>query len=78
MPVIDALKDIVTVPPGERARSIEAVIGMRAPAVLVLDQWGEVKETIAVARHEFPERTALVAWARYLATQCPECEGEAL
>lgn len=50
-----------------------------APAVLVVDQWRDVKELYEVGdNHNFPEAAALVAWARYLATQCPECEGESL
>jgi hypothetical protein len=49
------------------------------PAVLVVDQWGDVKELYEVAdSHTFPATDALIAWARYLATQCPECEGESL
>jgi hypothetical protein len=52
---------------------------IKPPSVLVVDQWGDVKELYEVAdSHTFPATDALIAWARYLATQCPECEGESL
>lgn len=53
--------------------------GIEPPAVMVVDQWRDVKELYeAGVNHNFPEAEALMAWARYLATQCPECEGESL
>ena len=54
-------------------------LDLAAPFVLVADQWGEIRERFnAGGAHGFPEPAELVSWARYLATQCPECEGEAL
>lgn len=48
-------------------------------AVLIVDAWGEVHERIHIGEeHAFPSMADVVAWARYLATRCPECEGEAL
>lgn len=54
-------------------------MAIESPAVLVVDQWRDVRELYEVGdSHNFPEIKPLIAWARYLATQCPECEGEAL
>jgi hypothetical protein len=54
-------------------------LGGKLPTVIVVDQWGDVKELHEAGDpHTFPSAAALVAWARYLATQCPECEGESL
>ena len=50
-----------------------------APALLVIDQWRDIHEVYhAGDRHTFPKPSDLLSWARYLGTQCPECEGEAL
>jgi peroxiredoxin len=48
-------------------------------AVLVADPWGEVRfRQEAGAGHELPEPAELADWVRFVAIQCPECEGEAL
>src|SRR5690606_41996563 len=62
-----------------RATEELAAAGVPAPAVLIADQWGElfVVEP-AGADHAFIEPDEVVAWLRYLAIQCPECQGEAL
>ncbi len=53
--------------------------GVTAPALLIVDQWGDVKEArSATERHNFPAVADVVSWTRYLGIQCPECEGEAL
>ncbi len=56
-----------------------ASAGITAPAVLIADQWGElfVVEP-AGAEHALLAPDEIVAWLRYLAVQCPECQGEAL
>ncbi|HEU4587614.1 MAG TPA: hypothetical protein VFS11_03140 [Gemmatimonadales bacterium] len=44
--------------------------------VVVADQWGEVYFVAAAgAGHDLPSREEVVAWVRFLAIQCPECEG---
>lgn len=54
-------------------------LAIEPAALLVADQWGQVHEAwISGDAHDFPEPSALIEWARYLATVCPECEGEAL
>ncbi|HEX6038641.1 redoxin domain-containing protein [Longimicrobium sp.] len=48
-------------------------------AVLVADPWGEARfRHEAGAAHDVPEPAELVDWARFMAIQCPECEGESL
>ena len=53
--------------------------GIPTPAVLVADQWGElfVLEH-AGTKHAFFSKDEIIDWVRYLAIQCPECQGEAL
>lgn len=53
-------------------------MGMDGAAVLVADPWGEVRmRHDAGAGHDLPSPAELVDWARFVAIQCPECEGEA-
>ena len=57
----------------------ESAAHVVAPAVLVVDQWRDVRESWEAGEsHRFPAVSELVSWARFLATQCPECEGESL
>ena len=54
-------------------------LGVTPPAVVIADQWGEVHEvTEAGDGHRFPGMAEVESWLRYLATLCPECQGEAL
>lgn len=49
------------------------------PAVVIADQWGEVHScACAGPAHAWPAPSEVVAWLRFLAVRCPECEGEAL
>lgn len=53
-------------------------IGIDGAAVLIADQWGELfLITTAGFEHGFPTPDELTDWLRFLAYQCPECEGEA-
>ncbi len=53
--------------------------GIPAPAVLIADQWGELFVVEPAGEsHAFIEPAEVVSWLRYLAVQCPECQGEAL
>ena len=59
-------------------RRVETLIEARAPAVAIIDQWGDITDVHAAGPdHAFPAATEVVSWARFLGTQCPECEGEA-
>jgi peroxiredoxin len=54
-------------------------MGMEGAAAIVADPWGEVRMRHAAgAAHDLPSPAELVDWARFVAMQCPECEGEAL
>ncbi len=44
--------------------------------VLIADEWGEVHmSAVAGEAHAFPGPGEIVEWLRFLAIQCPECEG---
>ena len=65
-------KDAECVVTGDR------VPGMRSPAVVVADRWGEIVHVATTPQVEdltAPEE--LLDWVDYLARRCPECEGEA-
>jgi hypothetical protein len=52
----------------------EPVAGLRAPAVLIADRWGEIvclEPARAVAIDD------LLGWLEFVEQRCPECEGEA-
>jgi hypothetical protein len=53
--------------------------GIPTPAVLITDQWGELYAVEdAGTDHQFPTPDQVVEWLRYVAIQCPECQGEVL
>lgn len=48
------------------------------PAILIADQWGELHAVeMAGPEHEFLDPGEVVDWLRFIAIQCPECQGEA-
>lgn len=54
-------------------------MGSEGAAAVVADPWGEVRfRHDAGAAHDLPDPAELADWARFVAIQCPECEGEAL
>jgi peroxiredoxin len=58
---------------------LASALAVRAPAVVIADQWGAVHErSPAGDGHHFPAPAEIVDWLRFLAVRCPECEGEAL
>lgn len=53
-------------------------MGMEGATVVVADPWGEVRfRHVAGTAHDLPSPAELMDWARFVAIQCPECEGEA-
>jgi hypothetical protein len=53
--------------------------GLCGAALVIADQWGEVAHVAGGGEgHGLSEPAEIVEWVRYLATQCPECQGEAL
>jgi peroxiredoxin len=58
---------------------LASALAIAPPAVVIADQWGEVHEiTEAGDEHRFSGVDEIESWLRYLAIQCPECQGEAL
>ena len=58
---------------------VATALGITPPAVVIADQWGEVHDVReAAGEHRFPAVEEIESWLRYLAIQCPECQGEAL
>ena len=42
----------------------------------VVDEWEEVFHVVRIgAHHAFPDPVDLLEWVRFVAIQCPECEG---
>ena len=62
----------------DRESKAASAIAVEPPAVVIVDQWGEIHEAAEAGEaHAFLPLESIVEWVRYLATQCPECEGEA-
>ncbi|HEX6749456.1 MAG TPA: redoxin family protein [Longimicrobium sp.] len=61
-------------------RAFAARTGVAGAAVVVIaDQWGEVAHVAEAGEgHDLPDAREIVEWVKYLAIQCPECQGEAL
>ena len=60
-------------------QSVAKAAGIDAPGVVIVDQWSDISDIYAAGKnHEFPAVADVIASVRYLATQCPECEGETL
>ena len=56
----------------------DEVAGVRAPAVLLADRWGEVIHITAASESaQSPAADDLLPWLQYIQNRCPECEGEA-
>lgn len=53
--------------------------GLQGGGMIIADQWGEIflDEAGGPDVHAFPSVDEVVEWLRYLAIQCPECQGEA-
>ncbi len=54
--------------------------GIGGGGMVIADQWGEVffVEAGAEGKHTLPPAAEVVEWLRFVAIQCPECQGEAL
>ncbi len=60
----------------DRGAALGARLGPGTAAVLVADEWGEIYFAAeAGAAHDLPEASEIVDWVRFIAIQCPECEG---
>lgn len=57
---------------------IAASLGIATPAVVIADRWGEIRMAEpAGVEHDFYDPGEVVAWLRFIAIECPECQGEA-
>lgn len=57
---------------------LSAALEVQVPAVAIADRWGELRlRESAGLDHGFYAVEEVVAWLRYLAIECPECQGEA-
>lgn len=75
-PLVDGLKFQVLLDPEARFASR---LSLEAPAVVIADQYGEVHVAeVAGEGHDFITPPEIADWAKFLAIQCPECQGEAL
>lgn len=54
-------------------------LGVEPGSMVVSDQWGEVFHVYpgAADTHDLPAPDELAEWLRFMAIQCPECQGEA-
>jgi hypothetical protein len=54
----------------------EGKLALGKATVIVTDEWGEVYFVAdAGAGHDLPAPVQIADWSRFLAIQCPECEG---
>lgn len=68
MPITEWSGRIVVVLPGD--------VAVTPPAVVVADEWGEVYAVMHGAPdHVLPSAAEIGEWVRFVAIQCPECEG---
>lgn len=60
-------------------RALAARLAISTPALVIADQYGEIHHAASAGdAHELPDPAEVIDWLRYLAIQCPECQGEAL
>jgi hypothetical protein len=56
----------------------QPIEGVRPPAVVIADRWGEVHYAASPdSVAGLPTVAELIEWLRYVQMQCPECQGEA-
>lgn len=59
---------------------VTEALGMEGGSILIADQWGEIflAEAGHGEQHAFLPPEEVAEWLRFVAIQCPECQGEAL
>jgi hypothetical protein len=56
----------------------DGVSGLPAQGALIADQWGEIVHVVTANDvDDMPTARELLEWVDYVASRCPECEGEA-
>lgn len=60
-------------------RRVAERCGLASGGLLIADQWGELflVEPMPRGAHSYPEPAEVAEWLRFVAIQCPECQGEA-
>lgn len=57
---------------------LATALRIEPPAIVVADQWGEIRLLEpAGPDHRFCAPSEIVDWMRFIAIECPECQGEA-
>jgi hypothetical protein len=57
---------------------LERALAVSPPAIAIADQWGVIRALEPAGEgHRFLAVDEVVEWLRFLAIECPECEGEA-
>lgn len=57
-------------------RDSDGVVASGRAVVVIADEWGEVFAVMDAAEgHRLPSLDEIGEWVRFLAIQCPECEG---
>jgi hypothetical protein len=60
----------------DRSGALGARLDPGAAALLIADEWGEVYHAAGAGlAHELPAPGEIEEWVRFIAIQCPECEG---
>lgn len=64
----------------DREGRFERISRLAPGSLVIADQWGEVFHVHdgVPGEHAFPGPPEVVEWMRFVAIQCPECQGEAL
>lgn len=58
---------------------LAGALDIEAPAIVVADQWAVVHVAEGAGpEHRFISPAEIAEWVKYLAVQCPECEGESV
>jgi hypothetical protein len=56
----------------------DGVSGLPAQGALIADQWGAIVHVVTANDvDDMPTARELLEWVDYVASRCPECEGEA-
>jgi peroxiredoxin len=87
--VVPASPDAAAAPGGGDAKALTVLLdpertlaqrlGVEGAVVVIADQYGEIHHAAGAGEeHDLPAPDEVVEWLRYLAVQCPECQGEAL
>jgi peroxiredoxin len=76
--ILGAIGDVPFALAIDTEQRLAHALSVQIPALVIADQWGEIHHVEeAGPDHRFSATEEVVDWVRYLAIQCPECQGEA-